>query len=215
MDADEIGFGDHLAIIGAAPAHPAVGHADDRKPARLGLGDRGARGVIHRQHADIVAAVVQRRDLGLAHDADRAARALEAPVLGDVQDFRQPRILVAAQAPRRSCGRRGCGLLRRHSRCRATLVRNVRAPRRRSDGCGRTPFSLLRFCAFASAFARRISSARRERRLCRRCGGRAVRGRSSPDRASCSRPARASASRRRRATPAARDRAQTVLRPRR
>ena len=53
--------------------------------------------MVHDQHPDIVAAVVERRDLGLAKDLHRVARPVEAPVLGDVEELREPRILVAAQ----------------------------------------------------------------------------------------------------------------------
>jgi hypothetical protein len=97
MHADEIRLGDHLHVIGAAPAHPAIGDAHHRDPASLGFLDRRAGRVIHDQHANIVAAIVEGRDLGLAQHLHRIARPLEAPVLGDVEDFRQPRILVAAQ----------------------------------------------------------------------------------------------------------------------
>ena len=97
MHADQIGLGDHLAVIGAAPAHPAVGHADDRDPARRCLVDRRSCRVVHRQHADIVAAVEQGRHLGLAQDGHRPARTLEAAMLGNIEDLRQPRIFVAAE----------------------------------------------------------------------------------------------------------------------
>ena len=53
--------------------------------------------MIHDEHADIVAAVVERRDFGLAQRLHRVARPLEAPVPGDVENFGKPRILVTAQ----------------------------------------------------------------------------------------------------------------------
>ena len=57
VNADEIGARDHLDIIGAAPAHPAVGDADDGKALTLRLFDRMAGGMKDREHADIVAGV--------------------------------------------------------------------------------------------------------------------------------------------------------------
>jgi hypothetical protein len=93
----EIGRGDPLDVIGAAPGDPGVGDADEREATLRRLGDRGLRGVVEGQHADVVAAVVERRDLGLADDAHRAARLAEAPVLGEGEDLRQARILVAAE----------------------------------------------------------------------------------------------------------------------
>jgi hypothetical protein len=97
VDADEIGFGYHLDVIGAAPAHPAVGHADDGDTARRRLGDRGAGSVIHREHANIAAAVERDREFGLVHGGHWPSRLSETRMLGDVQDLGQPRILIAAQ----------------------------------------------------------------------------------------------------------------------
>src|SRR5215469_11435883 len=97
MDADQVGLGDHFTIIGAAAAHPAVGHADNRKPMCLRLGDRGAGSMIHRQHADIVPAIVEDRDIGLAHHAHRSTLPPEAAVLRNIEDFSQPRIFIPAQ----------------------------------------------------------------------------------------------------------------------
>jgi hypothetical protein len=37
VDTDAIGLGDHLDVVGAAPAHPAVGHADDGDTARCAV----------------------------------------------------------------------------------------------------------------------------------------------------------------------------------
>ena len=64
---------------------------------RRRLGDGGVGGVVHRHHADIVAAVVERRDRGLVQDAHRAARQREAAVLGDVEELGEAGIFVAAQ----------------------------------------------------------------------------------------------------------------------
>jgi hypothetical protein len=97
MYSDEIRSRDHLNIIGATPAHPAVGHADDRDPVGLRLLDDSPSGMVHHQHADIIATVVVDRDVGLPQHLQRIARALEAPVLGNVEDLREPRILVTAQ----------------------------------------------------------------------------------------------------------------------
>jgi hypothetical protein len=90
-------FGDHLDEIGAAAAHPAVGDADEADAVRLGLGDRRFRGMVHRHHADIVAAVVERRDLGLAQHPHRPARQRKAAMLGDVEELGEAGIFVAAQ----------------------------------------------------------------------------------------------------------------------
>jgi hypothetical protein len=88
---------DHLDIIGAAAAHPAVGDSDDRDTPPRGLGDCAPSGMVHRQHADVVAAVVEDRQFCLTHHADRPARLFEAPMLGDVEELCQPRILVSAE----------------------------------------------------------------------------------------------------------------------
>ena len=97
VHADEVRLGDHLHVIGAAPAHPAVGDTHHRDSAGLRFLDRGPGRAVHDQHPDIVAAIVERRDFCLAQHLHRIARPLEAPVLWDVEEFRQPRILVAAQ----------------------------------------------------------------------------------------------------------------------
>jgi hypothetical protein len=96
VDAGEIRLGDHLDIVCAAAAHPAVGDADDRNATGRRLFDRRPGRMVHDEHADIVAAVVECRDIGFAENTHRSARALEAPVLGNVEDLRQPRIFVAA-----------------------------------------------------------------------------------------------------------------------
>src|SRR6516225_7967794 len=77
MNTDELGVRDHLHVIGAAPAHPAVGDRDNCYPARRRLVDGGASGVVHHQHADIVAAVIERRDLGLSQHLHWVARLFE------------------------------------------------------------------------------------------------------------------------------------------
>ena len=97
VDRDEPLARDHLDEIGAAPAHPAVRDADHRDAVRRRLVDRGPRAVIHRDHAVVVAAVVQRRDLGLVHEPHLLPRLREAAVLRDVKNFCQSRIFVAAQ----------------------------------------------------------------------------------------------------------------------
>src|SRR6185503_17326559 len=50
-----------------------------------------------RDHAVVVASIVERRDRGRAQRAHALARALQLAVLGDVQYLRQPGVLVAAQ----------------------------------------------------------------------------------------------------------------------
>ena len=68
VDGDEAGLGDHLDVVGAAPAHPGIGHRDQRDAVPGGLPDRRLGRVIERQHADVVAAVEGERDVGLAQD---------------------------------------------------------------------------------------------------------------------------------------------------
>ena len=97
MDPDQVGVGDHLDVIRITTAHPAVGDPDDSETVRCSLRDRSPGGMIHCQHADVIAAVVEYRHLGLAQYPYRAARLLEAPVFGDVEKLREPGILVAAQ----------------------------------------------------------------------------------------------------------------------
>ena len=53
--------------------------------------------MVHRHHADIVAAVVKCRDGGLVEDAHRPARLPEAAMLGDVEDLGETGIFIAAQ----------------------------------------------------------------------------------------------------------------------
>ena len=199
MDADEPGLRDHLAIIGAAPAHPAVGGADDRHAVRRSLFDRSAGGVIHDQHADIVAAIQHDRDCGLADHADRLARALEAAVLGDVQELCQPRIFVAAEG-----------------RVDDVVGDDARLLGVVADAAQRA-FAMLARLGDAQMHAARchifaLSHARPGTPPCRRSGGRAIRGRCAPDRASRFRPAPASASPRQRARRGGRGPARTAPR---
>jgi len=56
LDAVWIVFGDHLNIVGAAPAHPGVGHRNERNAVGRSFLDRRLRCVKERKHADIVAA---------------------------------------------------------------------------------------------------------------------------------------------------------------
>jgi len=93
----KIGVGDHLDVICATTAHPAIGDPDDCETICCCLRDRSAGGVIQRQHADVVPAIVECRHFGLAQYSYRKARLFEAPVFGDVEKLRQPGILVAAQ----------------------------------------------------------------------------------------------------------------------
>ena len=96
MNRDEAVFGDHLDIVGAAPAHPGVGHRNERNAVGLGFVDRRLRGVKERKHADIVAAIKSKRALGLSQHLHGPARQPEVLALGHVEDLRQPRILIAA-----------------------------------------------------------------------------------------------------------------------
>ncbi len=90
-------FGDHLNIVGAAPAHPGVGHRNERNAVGRSFLDRRLRRVKERKHADIVAAVKSKRDLGLAQHLHGSARQPEVFALGHVEDLGQARILIAAQ----------------------------------------------------------------------------------------------------------------------
>ena len=88
---------DHFHEISAAPAHPAIRKADDRKAVRVRTLDGGARHVIHREHGTVVLAVEQHRDARLAHDGHRRTRLLETRAVGDVEQLRQSEVLVAAK----------------------------------------------------------------------------------------------------------------------
>ena len=95
---DEIRLSDHLDVIGAASAHPAVGGADDGYPSVLRLFDNCLSGVIHRQHADVIAAIVKGRYLRFAQNLHCITRARETPMLGNVQDLRETGIFITAQS---------------------------------------------------------------------------------------------------------------------
>src|SRR2546425_2814068 len=71
--------------------------ADEGEAVRLCPLDHGACRIVHAQHAALVATVEQHRHARLLERAHRAARRLEAGVLGDVEQFRQTGVLVAAQ----------------------------------------------------------------------------------------------------------------------
>jgi hypothetical protein len=66
VDRDEAVFGDHLNIVGAAPAHPGVRHRNERNAGGRSFLDRRLRRVKERKLADIIAAVKSKRNLGLA-----------------------------------------------------------------------------------------------------------------------------------------------------
>jgi len=98
VDADQAGSRHHLDVVGAAPAHPDIADADEGEAVRLCTLDHGARRVVHPQHAALVAAVEEHRHARLAQHAHRAALSLEARMVGDVQELRQPGVLVAAES---------------------------------------------------------------------------------------------------------------------
>ena len=67
------------------------------KPCCVGRIDRLLNGMVDGEHADIVAAVDQRRYGGLLHHPERVARFLELCGVGDVEQLRQAGIFVSAQ----------------------------------------------------------------------------------------------------------------------
>src|SRR6266511_5298487 len=89
-------FGDHLNIVGAAPAHPGVGHRNERNAVSRSFLDRRLRRVKERKHADIVAAVKSKRNLGLSQHLHGSAWQPEVFALEHVEDLGQARILIAA-----------------------------------------------------------------------------------------------------------------------
>ena len=98
VDGDETGLRNHLDIIGAAPAHPGIGHRHQRNAVRGGFPDRRLRRIIQRQHADIVAAVEGDRDVGLAQHLHGPARLLEMRGIRNVEDLGEARIFISAQS---------------------------------------------------------------------------------------------------------------------
>jgi hypothetical protein len=92
---DEAVFGDQLNIVGAAPTHPSVGHRNERNAVGRSFLDRRLRRVKERKHADIVAAIKSKRNLGLAQHLHGSARQPEVFALGHVEDLGQARILIA------------------------------------------------------------------------------------------------------------------------
>ena len=96
VDRDQAGARHHLDVVGAAAAHPDVVDAGEREAVGVGALDHGAGRVVHAQHAALVAAVEQHRHARFLDDAHRAAPIL-ARVVGDVEQLRQARVLVAAQ----------------------------------------------------------------------------------------------------------------------
>jgi len=90
MDADKVRLGDHLDIVRTASAHPAIGDADDRDPAVPRLFDNGAGSVVHDQHADIMAAIVEGRDFGLAQHLHRIAGRWKRRCSGMFRIFASP-----------------------------------------------------------------------------------------------------------------------------
>ena len=59
--------------------------------------DRSLRRAMHRQHADVVAAVEQDRERALALRAHRCARLAKPGAIGNAQNFRKPRVFIAAE----------------------------------------------------------------------------------------------------------------------
>src|SRR5690242_8176732 len=97
MDADEICLSDHLDVIRAASAHPAIGEAGDGYPSDLRLFDKCLSSVIHHQHADVVAAIVKGGYLRFVQHLHWITRACETPMLGNVQDLRETGIFITVQ----------------------------------------------------------------------------------------------------------------------
>ena len=88
VQADQVGTRDLLDVIGAAPAHPAIGHPDQRKAVAGGLGDRQRGRVLHGQHAGVIAAIEQGRHRRLMQCANRRARLPPLRAGGDLQNLR-------------------------------------------------------------------------------------------------------------------------------
>jgi hypothetical protein len=91
-------FGDHLNIVGATPAHPSVGHRNERYPVGRSFLDRRLRRVKERKHADIVAAIKSKRNFGLSQHLHGSTRQPEVFALEHVEDLGQARILIAAHS---------------------------------------------------------------------------------------------------------------------
>ena len=89
--------GNHLDIVGAATAHPGVGHRDERYAMRRALLDRRLRRAIKRKHPDVVATVKGDRDSGLAQHRHRPPRRGEVLALGQVENLCQTRVFITAQ----------------------------------------------------------------------------------------------------------------------
>jgi hypothetical protein len=87
VDRDEAVFGDHLNIVGAAPAHPRVGHRNERNAVCRSFLDCRSRRVKERKHADIVAAIKSKRNLGLSQHFHGSARQPEVFALEHVEDL--------------------------------------------------------------------------------------------------------------------------------
>ena len=97
VQTDQIGACDALDVAGAAPAHPAVGHADECKTMFPCLGNRRVSRVMHGEHAGLIAAVEQCRHWRLVQRAHRRDWLLLLRAVGDLQNLRQARVFVAAQ----------------------------------------------------------------------------------------------------------------------
>lgn len=93
----EVGARDHLHVVRAAAADPAVVDADDREAVCLCFCDGRLCGMVHSDHADVVAAIVHYGYVSFAHGTHVTSRLSQLRVFGDIQDFRQARIFIAAQ----------------------------------------------------------------------------------------------------------------------
>jgi len=96
VDRNEAVFGYHLNIVGAAPTHPGVGHRNERDAMGRSFFDRRLRRVKERKHADIVAAVKGKRNLGLSQHLHGSARQPEVFALEHIEDLGHTRILITA-----------------------------------------------------------------------------------------------------------------------
>ena len=97
MDANQVGARDHFHVVRGAPGYPAVVDPDDREAMFQSFGDGRPCRMVHRDHADVVAAIVPRRYGGFVDGAHVAPWLAQLRVFSDVQDFWQARVFIAAQ----------------------------------------------------------------------------------------------------------------------
>src|SRR6266498_2350270 len=88
-------FGNHLNIVGAAPAHPGVGHRNERNAVSRSFLDRRLRRVKERKHADICRRQKQAKPRSRATPSWIGA-ATGSVRFEHVEDLGQARILIAA-----------------------------------------------------------------------------------------------------------------------